>query len=41
VDKTAIGATGSRDSSKRIVDRVDLNEGSEGKYRLEKARRIG
>ncbi|MCJ1455415.1 hypothetical protein MMC28_005770 [Mycoblastus sanguinarius] len=36
---TVRGATGIRDSSKRTVDRAGLNEGGEGVYRLEKARR--
>lgn len=37
----SIGATDIRDSFKRIVDSVGLNEGGEDIYRLKKARRIG
>ena len=38
---TATGATNVRDSSKRTADSAGLNEGGEGVYRLEKARRAG
>jgi len=38
---TATGATGIRDSSKRIADSTGLNEGRKGGYRLKKARRAG
>jgi len=36
-----IGATDIRDSSKRIVDSIGLNDDREGVYRLEKAWRVG
>ena len=39
--KITTGTTDIRDSYKYIADRVCLNEGREGIYRLEKARRAG
>ena len=38
---TATGATGTPDTSKRIVDTAGLNEGGESGYKYNKARRAG